>query len=229
MRRVPKTLIAAVAVFLVVVGLAACGGGDSSGSTTPGADQAQAESKSSQETVKQNDVKSGSGSEGQSGYSGPSASDFTAKHYNDSGGGSKQFVVKGGDNSIQEFGEEADTTELKAAAVVLHNFLDARAEGNWAATCDFITSVVIESLEKLAAQAKQVKDQSCAGILEKLTAPANESIRAEAEKANVRSLRIKGEQAFVIYTAAKGIVLAQPMANESGDWKVASLAPTPLS
>jgi hypothetical protein len=231
----PKTLLVALAVLLIAVGLAACGSSDSSSSTTTGADKGQAESKSSQEAPKQSGVKSeegkpGSGSEGQSGSSGPSASDFTPKHHTDSGGGSEQFRVKGGDNSVQEFGGEADTSERDAAAVALHNFLDARAEGNWAAACQYMSKSTVESFEKLAAQAKQVGDTSCAGILEKLTNPAAKgAMKAEAEKANVGSLRIEGEQAFVIYTGIDGTVLVMPMANEGGDWKVASLAGTPLS
>ena len=53
-------------------------------------------------------------------------------------------------------------------------------------------------------------------------------MKAEAEKADVRSLRSEGERAFVIYTGIRGTVLAMPMANEGGDWKVASLSGTPL-
>lgn len=230
MRRASKTLVAAIAVFLIAVGLAACGGGDSSSSTTTAADQGNAESTSSQGASDKGGDEGKSDSSGKSGGSSPPASDFTPKHHSDSGGGSKQFEVKGGDNSVQEFGEEADAPELNAAAVALHDFLDARAEANWAAACSFMSKAVIESFEKLAAQAKQVEGEGCAGILEKLTNPAAKgAMKAEAEKANVGSLRIKGEQAFVIYTGTDGTVLAMPMANEGGDWKVASLAGTPLS
>lgn len=235
MRGGPKTLVAALAALLLAVGLAACGGGDSSSSTTTGAGQGQAESNSSQAS-KQSDAKSGdegksaSGSEGKSGNSSPSASDFTPKRHSDSGGGSQQFKVKGGDNSVQEFGEEADTSEFDAAAEAVHNFLDARAEGNWAAACEYMSKRVVESFEKLAAQAKKVENANCAGILEALTNPAAKgAMKAEAEQANVRSLRIEDEQSFVIYTGTDGTVLAMPMANESGDWKVASLAGTPLN
>jgi len=224
-RRVSKTLAAALAVFLV-----ACGGGDSSSSTTTAADQGSAESTSSQGASAKGGDEGKSDSSGKSGSSSPPASDFAPKHHSDSGGGSKQFVVKGGDNSVQEFGEEADTTEFNAAAVALHDFLDARAESNWAAACSYMSKAVVESFEKLAAQAKQVEGEGCAGILEKLTNPAAKgAMKAEAEKANVGSLRIENEQAFVIYTGTSGTVLAMPMANESGDWKVASLAGTPLS
>ena len=234
MRRVSKTLAAGLAVLLVALGLVACGSGDSSSSTTTeAAGQGQAESNSGSGASAQGDAKNGGG-EGKSGSGGSDrageAARFTPKQHSDSGGGSKQFVVKGGDNSVQEFGEEAAAPELNAAAVALHNFLDARAEGNWAAACDYMSKGAVESFEKLAAQAKQIEDKSCAGVLEKLTNPAaKQGMKAEAEKANVGSLRVEGERSFVIYTGIDGTVLAMPMANEGGDWKVASLAGTPLS
>lgn len=236
-RRVSKTLVAALVVLLIAVGIAACGGGDDSDTTSEAAGQQQSQSDASQQDGDQgsgsDSAGSGSGpgdsADGES-QSGGDASDFTPKKHNDSGGGSEQFKVKGGDNSVQEFGEEADTEEFDAAAVALHNFLDARAEGNWAAACQYMSSSVIESFEKLAAQAKQIEDTSCGGILEKLTNPAAaQSMKEEAAKANVGSLRIEDEQAFVIYTGIDGTVMAMPMANEDGDWKVASLAGTPLS
>jgi hypothetical protein len=220
----------ALVALLIALGLVACGGGDSSSSTTTAADQAQPQGKSGEGASKKGGEEGKSGGEGQAGNAGSSAGDFTPRHHSDSGGGSKQFVVKGGDNSVQEFGEEADTSEFDAAAVALHNFLDARAEGNWAAACSYMSKATVESFEKLAAQAKQAGLTSCGAILEKLTNPAAKgAMKAEAEKANVGSLRIEGEQAFVIYTGTDGTVLAIPMANEGGDWKVASLAGTPLS
>ena len=227
-------MLVALAALLIAVGLTACGGGSSS-STTTEADRGQTEGNSSQEAPKQGgtkgeESKSGSGGEGQAGGSGPSASDFTPKHHNDSGGGSAPYKTKGGDNSVQEFGEEAGRSEFAAAAAALHNFLDARAEGNWAATCNYVSKSITESLEKLAAQAKQRKDSSCAALLKALTNPAAKSaMQAEAAKANVRSLRTEGERAFVLYTGLHGTILAMPMANEDGDWKVSSLAGTPLN
>ncbi len=228
-------MLVALAALLIAVGLAACGGGDSSSSTTTEASQEQTEGKSSQDasnqdSAKSDEGKSDSGGEGQAAESGPSASEFTPKHHSDSGGGSAPYRTKGGDNSVQEFGEEADSSEFDAAATVLHNFLDARAEGNWAATCQYISKTIIESIEKLAAKAKQLEDKSCGGILEKLTNPAARSgMKAEAEQANVRSLRTEGEQAFVLYTGPHATIFSMPMANEDGTWKVASLAGYPLN
>jgi len=230
-RRISKTLSVALAAFLLAVGLVACGSGgsDSSGSTSlEGANAGQSESGGSASGSGET-TSGGGGSEGSAAQS-DEAGEFSAKHHNDSGGGSSQYKVKGGDNSVQEFGEEAEPKEFDAAAVALHDFLDARAEGNWAAACGYMSKTITEEFEKLAAQAKQIEDKSCAGILEKLTNPAAKSeMKAEAEKANVGSLRVEGDRSFVIYTGVKGTVLAMPMANEGGEWKVASLAGTPLS
>lgn len=236
-RRVPKTLAAALAVFLLAVGVTACGGADDSDSTeATGQQQSQADSASqngsqgSEDSAAESDSSEGNSDGGQSQSGGSDASDFVPKKHDDSGGGAEQFKVKGGDNSVQEFGEEADAKEFDAAAVALHNFLDARAEGNWAAACQYMSKGVVESFEKVTAQAKGVGDTSCGGILEKLTNPAAAQLmKEEAAKANVGSLRIEDEQAFVIYTGIDGTVLAMPMANENGEWKVASLAGTPLS
>jgi hypothetical protein len=230
-RRASKTLAGVLALFAVAAGLAACGGGGEDSSTPAEAARTQSgastESGSGQGKAK-GDEGGGGGSEGSSRKG--EATEFTPKQHNDSGGGSQQFVQKGGDNSVQEFGEEAGQEEFAAAAAALHDFLDARAEANWAAACDYMSKSVVESFEKLAAQAKQLKDTSCAGILEKLTNPAAKSaMKQEAEQADVGSLRVEGDRSFVIYRGPKGAVLAMPMADEGGDWKVASLAGTPLN
>jgi hypothetical protein len=221
-------LVVALMALLIAVGLVACGGGDSSSSTTTGADRGNVEGGAGEGASTESGDEGGSDSGGESGDS--EAGDFAPERHNDSGGGSAQFKVKSADNSVQEFGEEADAAERDAAAVALHNFLDARAEGDWAAACEYVSSDVVESLEKLAAQAKQSEAQDCAGILEALTNPAAESVmKAEAEKADVGSLRIEGEKAFIIYTGVDGAFLAMPMTSDGGDWKVASLAGTPLN
>jgi len=220
----------AVAALLLAVSLAACGGGDDSSSTVGEAAAREQAVGNSSVGASSNGASKKEGGEEKPGGEGEGSSNFVPKQHKDSGGGSEQFKVKGGDNSVQEFGEEADAPELDAAAVALHNFLDARAEGDWATACSYMSNAVVDSFEKLAAQAKQIGDKSCAGILEKLTNPAaKDSMKAEAAQANVGSLRIEGEQAFLIYTGIDGTVLAMPMANEDSDWKVASLAGTPLS
>lgn len=246
-RRVSKALAGVLAVFLLAAGLAACGGGGDSSSSSS-TEAAQAPTDGSGGSTGQSEK--GHGGQAQNGGGGQAekaeaakegsgeasvdrkkeAAEFVPLHHHDSGGGSAQYVVKGGDNSVQEYGKEADSQELDAAAVSLHDFLDARAEGNWAAACDYMAKSIIESFEKLASQAKQIEDKSCAGILEKLTNPAAKAeLKKEAEKADVGSLRTEGDRSFVIYTGLEGAVLAISMVREGGEWKVASIAGTPLN
>lgn len=224
----PKTLAAALAVLLLVLGLAACGGGSDSGSTgLEAGSTAQGEGKSSGEGTTGSDEEAGSGS---GGGESTGAEHFKPKPHHDSGGGSVQYRVKGGDNSIQDFGSEAEGAEFEKAATALHDFLDARAAGDAAAACSYMSKSVIESFKQLAAQAKGAEDTSCAAILERLTNPAAKpAMKAEAAQADVGSLRVEGERAFLIYTGAEKTVLAMPMADEGGTWKVAGLAGTPLS
>lgn len=223
-------MLAALVALSVLAGLAGCGGGDGSDSTA--AQAGAGESTASDGAAKQGGAKEeGQGKSGSSAKQAPDpgdASDFKPRPHDDSGGGAEQFKVKGGDNSVQEFGAEAGTSEFEAAATALHNFLDARAEGNWAAVCQYLSKATIESFEKLAAQTKG-GNASCGATLAAITNPAaRPELKAEAEKADVGSLRTEGEQAFLIYTTGETI-LAMPMADEAGTWKVASLAGTPLN
>ncbi len=223
-------MAAALVAFLLATGVIACGGGDDSDSTATGA-AGQQQPQTDNASQGNQDGSADSDSDGESQSSSKNASDFVPKKHSDSGGGAEQFKVKGGDNSVQEFGEEADTEEFAAAAVALHNFLDARAEGNWAAACQYMSKSVIDSFGELASQAQQQgADGSCAEILEVLINPAAaQSMKEEAAKADVGSLRLDGEQAFVIYTGVDGEPLAMPVVSEGGDWKVTSIAGTPLS
>lgn len=233
-RRASKTPVAVLVTFLLAAGIGACGGsGDDSPADGSAETGGQSHSASPAAGTKQD--RGGSGKEAKEAQSGGAgsksdeAADFTPKQHSDSGGGAAQFEVEGGDNSVQEYGKEAGSQEFEAAAAALHGFLDARAEGNWAAACSYISRAVIRSLEALPAEGKQGEAKSCAGALEKVISPvAKDLMKAEAAQADVGSLRVEGDRSFVIYTGSEGAVLAMPMANEHGVWKVSSLVGTPL-
>lgn len=226
-----KTLAGGLVVFLLAVGFVACGGGDDSGSTATEASSPSTESQSAAqgEADDPSQKKPGAKSESQAKPESSEASDFVPKQHSDSGGGVEQFRTKGGDNSVQEFGEEADSAEFEAAAAALHNFLDARAEGNWAAACEYLSKTVVLTFEKLSQQSKGAGGSGCAGILKALTNPAAKAtMKAEADRADVGSLRTEDGQAFIIYKGLEGTVMAIGMVDEDGEWKVGSLAGAPL-
>jgi hypothetical protein len=146
-----------------------------------------------------------------------------------SGGGSGQFRSKGGDNSIQNFGEEGDESELQEAAEALHGFYVARAEEDWAKACSYLSKTVVNQLRQLASQSSQLKGKGCAVVLHAFTRSVPASVRRKTTIVDAGSLRNDGEQAFLIYYGEGHAPYAMPMKEEGGEWKVGLLAGTPLS
>ncbi len=145
-----------------------------------------------------------------------------------SGGGADQYRTQGGDNSIQSFGEEGDEADLEEAAEALHAYLVARAGEDWPAACAHLARTVTDQLDVLASQSGNLEGKDCAGILETLTPPLPATVRHESTVVDAGSLRLEGEQAFLIYRGAKDAGYAVLMAEEDGDWKVGALAATPI-
>ncbi|MEX2448263.1 MAG: hypothetical protein WD404_05900 [Solirubrobacterales bacterium] len=227
--------LAVVALLALGLALASCGGDDDSttGDTTPAA-QPENERQATgggDEQAGDGAGKQGSKPGGESGSddSGSGGGDTAARQHDDSGGGSEQFRVKGGDNSIQEFGSEASESEFDEAAAAVHGFFDARAGGDWATACSFLAGDVADSLKQLTGNSKALQGQGCAGILEALSRGVPKSALRAAAVADIGSLRVEGDRAFVIYRGTQDTVFAIAVKKEDGRWKVASLAGTPLS
>jgi hypothetical protein len=154
------------------------------------------------------------------------ASDFVPKHHQDSGGGSEQFrEPKGGDNSVQDYGEESETSELDEAAAAMHGYFDARAAANWAASCTYLSKGAIEQAEKLAEyNGQKPKGQGCAAVMEAIWSSVLDSLlQEEAKEADAGSLRIEDDHAFLIYKGLEGKRELLQMDKEDGHWKVAAL------
>ncbi len=203
MRGVPKPLLASLLGALLALGIVAGGddGGDGSGTGSTAA--------TTQETPGSTAPEGGG-----SGQAGASQE------------GSAAFRTPGGDNSIQNFGEEADASELEAASTALSGFLEARADSDWAAQCEYLAAAAVKPLEQLSTQSPQLKGKDCAAVLEALSGDLPASTRANTLTGGVASLRFEGERGFALYHGPEGVDYFMPMAKENGEWKVASLAPT---
>ncbi len=223
------TLVAAV---LAAAALAACG---NSGSGTTASVNSTGTA-TTPPTSKQSGTETGPNGSGDSGAkskkgdsSGGSSSQVETAPLKVSGGGSGQYRVKGGDNSVQDFGDESDEPELEEAATSLHEFLVARAEEDWSTACSHLAKTVAQQLQQLASRSDKLSGAGCAAILAALTPPLPPKVQKESTIVDAGSLRTEGEQAFLIYRGAEGTVYAIPMKPEGGAWKVGALAATPLS
>lgn len=145
-----------------------------------------------------------------------------------SGGGSAQFRTKGGDNSIQEFGDESEESELQEAAEVVHGFYVSRAAEEWDKACSYLAKSNIEQLEQLANQSAKSQGADCATVLKAFTRPLPASVEREITTVDAGSLRREGEQGFLIYYGAGHVKYAMPLKDEGGSWKVAALSGTTL-
>jgi len=225
-----------VAAILTAALLAACGGSDSTTSSTSTSAQsgsqdsssgaAEGGSNGSQSGGSQsNQEKSGGSGENSSGSSRSTA---VATPLKISGGGSEQFRNKGGDNSIQEFGDESDESELEEAAEALHSFYTARAEEDWPRACSYLAKSMLQQLEQLGDHSPQLKGKGCTVILPAFTRPLPPSVARETTVVDAGSLRTEGEQSFLIYYGEGKVAFAMPMKQEDDGWKVTLLSASPL-
>lgn len=236
--------MALIAAVLVTALFVACGGSDSSSTASGEASSPAAPDTTAQDGSHGGSSKSSSGQSGsQSQNNGqdqskqpqaPQSSSGGAGNKNVStplkvsGGGSTQFRTKGGDNSIQEFGDESGESELREAAEVVHGFYVARAQEEWDKACSYLAKSNIEQLEKLASQSPQFKDAGCAPILKAFTRPVPASVSREITTVDAGSLRHEGEQGFLIYYGVGHATYAMPLKSEGGTWKVTALSGSAL-
>lgn len=144
----------------------------------------------------------------------------------DSGGGAAQFRVPGGDNSIQEFGAEASDAEREEAATVLHAFLAAHADRDWATVCSYLSRRMQDQLEQLTSSSPELKGKGCSAAVDAILVGSTPAERAQLTEADVGSLRVEGDRAFILYRGSLGRNYSMLLEREDGAWKAAALLPT---
>jgi len=219
MRGVRKPLLALALAALLAVGLAACGGGsDDSTSTSAGANTSATTTTAAPE-------KDG-GSGGANGSGKPSAADDGKREQEK---GSASFVVPGGDNSVQNYGDEPGQDEIEAAEEALAAYLDARAEADWSRACVYLGSNVKGQLQAVVAKAPQYKGKGCGAVLGAFSAGLPTVARVNTMTNGLGSLRVDGDRGFALYHGSEGIDYFIPMSKEDGVWKVGGLAPSEIA
>jgi hypothetical protein len=138
---------------------------------------------------------------------------------------SKEFIVPGGDNSVQRFGREASASEREAASKALEAYMTARAAADWAYQCIYLSMSAVEPLEKGEFQGAR---RGCTATLEAIGGNAPASTLVNTMTGPVGSLRVGEGRALALYHGRGGVDYVMPMTMEDGQWKVAALAPLEL-
>jgi hypothetical protein len=135
-------------------------------------------------------------------------------------------TVKGADNSVQEYGVEADESSRREAAIALQAYLNARASEDWGTACSLLAQKPTEQLERLQrAAAKQGKAlNGCAGTMA-LLKEGEAQTQEQAQITEVLSFRgggdVSGDPSYLIFTAPPAKTLfSMPMYLQGGAWKV---------
>lgn len=129
---------------------------------------------------------------------------------------------EGGEKSIEEFGSEAEGSEEEAIVSAEQAYLSAIADKDFSEACSFLSASATRSLEQFVVP--RLKAKGCPAILPKLlssTAPAVARPQAEGE---IKRVRIKGDQAFVIFHAPGARLYVFTMLREADGWKATTIA-----
>jgi hypothetical protein len=230
-----RGLLTALALLGILAIAAGCGGGSSD--STSSSDSTQASSASEGSTADATDQGGGGGSEdkgskgdsqaqggsgsgeGGSSTGGPHGPGLTEKAKPDT----KGFKAPpGGDNSIQTFGAEAETTEEEEITTAMASFLRAMAARDYNAICNGLSDANQAQLEQLMKLKKEV-GTDCPTVLKSLlVGPTSEA--QKAAEGTVYQVRVEGENAFVMFTPLGGTASYFVMKHDPDGWKSTSLS-----
>lgn len=128
---------------------------------------------------------------------------------------------KGGEASIEEFGQEAEGPEREAILSVFTGYLEALADKDYEAACADLWATVDESLAQLSGEGSKAE---CSAILPELLAPGADRVARQQAEGKMSKVRIEGDRGFVVFHAPGAKLYQQTMSKEGGDWKVATVA-----
>jgi hypothetical protein len=121
----------------------------------------------------------------------------------------------------EEFGSEATGSDAEQVEAALLGYLGAQANGEWAAACSYLT----EALRRAYAHFAHVAGahRGCPGFMAPFTRRLPPAERASLADVEVRSVRLKDRDGYVIYVDGSGTTISKPVEREGGEWKLSSV------
>jgi hypothetical protein len=152
------------------------------------------------------------------------SSDKTAERpYPNIEGKAREFLIPGGDNIVQLFGEEATPGERKAASKVIHLWMKARVAEDWPADCRYLSRAYSKALVKDGHEVTEGKVTNCPEALDYF-GPNASGTSGNTLTGLVDSLRVEAPRAYAQWHGPdEDWVL--PVRLEGGQWKVDSASP----
>lgn len=140
-------------------------------------------------------------------------------------GPSREFLIRGGDNAVQTFGQEATKSERKQASQVIHAWMKARAAEDWAKDCSYFSRKYIHNLITTdAVVVSHGKVKNCAQGLAFFGQKASGSYKNNLA-GPIDSLRVNEQQGYAQYHGNDGHDWVITVEREGGKWLVAIASP----
>jgi len=139
-------------------------------------------------------------------------------------GPSREFVIPGGDNTIQYFGREGTPAEREEASKVVVAWDKARADRNWPTDCQLLSQSYIDTVVTDAKATSKGKATNCVQSLTFFGAIAS-GRSTPTTTGPIDSLRVSQGTGYAQYHGRKGVDWIVPLEKEDGGWKVAVTAP----
>ena len=160
--------------------------------------------------------------------SGAEASDETSgkseRPYPSVHGPGREFLIPGGDNLVQTFGDEASSGERARASQVIQAWMKVRVAKNWATDCKYLSRGYSKALVKDAHEVSKGKVTNCPQALDYF-GPDASGTSGNTLTGPIDSLRVKGPRAFAQWHGPQQIDWVLPMRIEGETWKVESASP----
>jgi hypothetical protein len=134
---------------------------------------------------------------------------------------SKLPHYEGGEKSVEAFGSEAGGSDREAVLAAEQGYLGAIAERDYEAACSHLSSQPRRSLRQLAAGKKTVQ---CPQILPALLSSSAAATARRQAAGTVTKVRVRGDQAFIVFHAPGAKLYVFTMVREGGEWKAAAIA-----
>lgn len=133
---------------------------------------------------------------------------------------------RGGEQSIEGFGSEADSSKRSALLAAFRGYLGAIAARHYPIACSYLSPTVQRSLSQLLA--KGGKHPRCSAVLAKLLSPSAAATARQQVLGRVRNVRVRGGRAFVVFHAPGASLYQLNMVREGGRWKASTVTSSVL-
>lgn len=144
-----------------------------------------------------------------------------------SDGGRRARPPRGGEESFEAYGSEAEGSTRAALLGAFTNYLGAIAAEDPAKACGFLSARVKGSLARLAPKGSR-RGVGCPRVLPALLSAGAARIARQQVNGTVTKVRVEDGQAFVLFRAPGAKLYQLTMVSEGGRWKTATVVASVL-